>query len=544
VKKGISLIVLVTIIVVMAILSGIVIISTQDSIGIVNINAFAVEIFNVQTEVDKYYYMYKKYPTTVSYELDITTVQDGSLSQFAKETVTDNKISFKVIDLSGLGITDTQFGKGKDNDIYVVSEVTGKVYYVAGVNYENAWYYTLTDNLHTIANMDNINSIVPIKDIKVYDVVFSVSNVDYTNVPVIVELKLPNEATINSITVTNEKSISAETVDGEYKIIKINETSTDNKGNYTITVDYTYNGAQKTAEYEVTNFDDTVPTLSADESKAKGIRTIEVHAQDLESGIKTIKYAEFAVDDVTFFENDGKALNGTQLKLPEDVLYTLYVEDKAGNYAILKQKPYAIYSAEDDSLTFGYTGEILNQGDTYNGKAVTEIYTEFETTSYDTETDVPWNSYRTNVKTVSVEEKISPISTKSWFQNFINCSIFDLEKLNTTNVTDMSYMFSYAGNASDVTNFKIIGTDKWDTSKVTTMYQMFKEAGKNATTWSVGDIRNWNVSKVINMEDMFYAAGQIADYSLYLNAWSVTQVTSYSNFNYGVESKIVAPNFV
>lgn len=53
-----------------------------------------------------------------------------------------------------------------------------------------------------------------------------------------------------------------------------------------------------------------------------------------------------------------------------------------------------------------------------------------------------------NVTTVNIEKEISPTSTVHWFDGVgYNVSTFsaDLEKLNTSHTTNMSYMLSYAG---------------------------------------------------------------------------------------------------
>ena len=119
----------------------------------------------------------------------------------------------------------------------------------------------------------------------------------------------------------------------------------------------------------------------------------------------------------------------------------------------------------------------------------------------------------------------------------------------------MVAMFQFAGTKT--TTFNIGDLTNWDVSNVTNMSGMFGSAGKNATIWNIGNISNWNVSNVTDMANMFSYAGQNATYSLDLStkqvtkedgttytAWDVSNVTSYSGFNTGVESKITAPTWV
>lgn len=546
-KRGVSLVSLAIIIVVMLILTSIVVISGFDTMSATTINTFAVEILNIQTTVDEYYYKYNKYPVGEDITINVSDIAEGSLEQFNAETIIDNNITLKIIDLSLLGINENKFGnKEVEKDVYALSEETGKVYYLIGVRYEENIYYTLTDALFEMVGMTDIanNTMVPTKDTKVYDVVFSPSNVGYTNMPVTVTIRLPKEAVINEIAVTGEKSLSEETVQGAYKYVKVNETSTDKTGNYEIEVNYTYNGANKISKYAVTNYDSTVPTLSITETNSDGMTSVNVTTVDIDSGVKIVKYADEEIEDAAYFKYYGTVLNGSELKLKLDPKYTIYVEDKAGNYNIIKTEEYAIYSVTDNSLTFTRTGEEIIKGGTYNGKEVTEAYTGFEdAAAYTSQTQVPWYNNRENITSVMVEDKIQPTSTAYWFYEFNNCSNLDVTKLDASKTTSMKYMFGYCGNATAVTNFKITGMNNWNTSNVTDMSYVFREAGKNATTWSIGDLSKWDTSKVTNMTNMFNSTGQNATWLLDLSGWKVSLVTLYEGFNEYVTSKVIAPNF-
>ena len=530
-KKGVSLVSLIVVIVVMTIITGVVVIKISDTEELVSFSTFAVEIYDIQNGVDEYYYRHSNYPVKSYYEFDVSTIDYKSISQFDKEEITNNKITFKLVDLGAIGVNNTEYGRGTGLDKYVLSESTGKVYYLNGVEYEDVLYYTLTQEAYDIIGIANNNEFISKDDVRIADVIFTPSTLEYTNVPVIVEVKFPSDAVINNITVGGEKSVSAETIQGLYKIVTVNETSTDKTGNYTIEVNYTYNNVAKTAKYEVTNFDNTVPTLSVTETVSDNITIINVTANDVESGVELVKYVENEIDDVAYFENYGKVLNDTEFRLNANAKYTLYVRDKAGNYKILKTEEYAIYSAIDSSLTFVRTGEVINKGSTYNGKTITEVYTGFEDATYTEQSQVPWYSYRASIKSVAVEEEIQPISTTYWFYECSNCSNLDLTKLNTSKVTSMKYMFAYTGNATTVTSFCITGINEWDTSQVTDMGYLFREAGKNATSWSIGDLSKWNTSKVTLMNRMFGLAGNKASkFDIgNLDNWDTGKVTTMRN---------------
>jgi hypothetical protein len=116
-------------------------------------------------------------------------------------------------------------------------------------------------------------------------------------------------------------------------------------------------------------------------------------------------------------------------------------------------------------------------GDTFNSKTYGEkevlaVYTDFETNIYDGDfiddgwlgySDVPWWDERENVTSVIVEDPINPISTSLWFANFNNCHNFNLTKLDTQGITDMSYMFYGSGvvDASSLTMPTSLETIGW-----------------------------------------------------------------------------------
>ena len=227
----------------------------------------------------------------------------------------------------------------------------------------------------------------------------------------------------------------------------------------------------------------------------------------------------------------------TDLQGTTEVLSTTTFSADTTIYAIYETKTkiaFAVYSADDNSLNFYKRSKAPLVGDTFEGKTATEIYTGFESNSYNSSGQVPWYSKSSTITNVSFVDEINPISTAYWFSNFTLTSNFNVTKLNTSKVTNMSYMFNYAGY--NTTTLSIGDLSSWDTSNVTSMSYMFNSAGYNTTTWSIGDLSSWNTSKVTDMRYMFYSAGRsdttwsIGD----LSSWDTSKVTDMRYMFYDI----------
>ena len=130
----------------------------------------------------------------------------------------------------------------------------------------------------------------------------------------------------------------------------------------------------------------------------------------------------------------------------------------------------------------------------------------------------------TAIKKVIIKDKIVPTNTSYWFTYLTNVTeIEGLENLDTGNVTDMSYMFSYSG----LTSLDLSGLD---TSNVTNMSFMFSGcSGLISLNLSSLDARN-----VTDMSYMFsYCSGLT---SLNLSGFDTRNVTDMSVMFYNCSS--------
>ncbi len=191
-----------------------------------------------------------------------------------------------------------------------------------------------------------------------------------------------------------------------------------------------------------------------------------------------------------------------------------------------KRKPataFAIYSADDSSLTF-YTDRMLpEEGDDYNGKTVTNLYTGFDSSTWTSTSEMVWSAQRTKTKAVVIEESFAeakPVSLAYWFNGFTNATFTGLENIDTGGVTSMAYTFYHCSGLTSGD-----GLAEWDVSNVTTLYSTFR----NCTDLINMDLSKWNTAKVTDMRDMFYSCLELTTIYSDDDVFVTTSVTDGSD---------------
>ena len=126
-------------------------------------------------------------------------------------------------------------------------------------------------------------------------------------------------------------------------------------------------------------------------------------------------------------------------------------------------------------------------------------------------------------------DKVQP-KNKRQLKQLINYAfkhnIYDLNFIDTGEITDMSLLFSHCMHNFDVSS--------WDVSNVTNMGYIFYHC-KNFNC----DLSNWDVSKVKNMNYMFY---NCKNFNCDLSDWDISNMTRWKNIFCGCD-KITIPNW-
>ena len=209
---------------------------------------------------------------------------------------------------------------------------------------------------------------------------------------------------------------------------------------------------------------------------------------------------------------------------PEE-LCANYTSAMAGTWVWeAKELPYAVFDSETGTLSFVRAKEIHDNNTNGTVKSISggeytgRIFTVNESSTGNNRT---WSSIASQVKKVVFVDEIKPKSTASWFYQFSNCTTMDLKKLNMSECTNMSKMFSYCGGLTS------LDLSHFDTSKVTSFEWLFRDCWRLKSL----NVSGWKTSNVKNMILTF--AGLSGLKSLDVNHFDTRNVTDIYNCFYG-----------
>ena len=147
-----------------------------------------------------------------------------------------------------------------------------------------------------------------------------------------------------------------------------------------------------------------------------------------------------------------------------------------------------------------------------HGEIVKE-YPSFEEDGYifDRDQHKPyWYKDAQLITSIEVGSEIQPENLAFWFSDLYYVNTINVSKIDASQVESMAYLFNEIGYYADELTIK--GIDSWDTSNVTDMQYMFRAAGANAKKFELkGGLDDWDTSKVRITVYMFCDAGKQAD---------------------------------
>lgn len=333
-KKGITMVSLAVVVLLLAVFTSLVLYTNSDVLKVTNKTKFAIEILDIQTKTDNYYIENGVYPVGEEIEFDISKLKEEEREQIKGEKIVDEKIKVYILNINELGIKNLLCGNNKsENDVYAVSKITGKIYYLKGVAYNNITYYSAAKELY--ADLYDKLGVQNYKEIRKSDVTFKINSITLGKDPVLVEVFVPSEATDVTVTATNDVNVGGPITEGANRRYSVNTNNVIT--NYDIKVKYTLNGEAKEVSHSIKNVDVTGPVITVKTVANAVTTTIEVTVKDNESAVEKIKYDKGALTK-SYFEKYGKIVENNTITCTETGIYTIYAVDSMGNATIYAQE--------------------------------------------------------------------------------------------------------------------------------------------------------------------------------------------------------------
>ena len=265
--------------------------------------------------------------------------------------------------------------------------------------------------------------------------------------------------------------------------------------------------------------------------------------------VGTIDYSDYQGDDLSYamaYANKSEV----DISIPNDVALNsqyIYNVDKESEYEYNDPRTIAKYTCNAKGVlpTFnsGYTDYRVSEMDNGDGTYTTSIIAD----------DISNLPTTINFKGIKQLQKVYYLNTSAvtdmsfMFNGCSNLTYINADNLVHSGVTTLAYLFATCANlesidvsswdTSNMTNmnrlfascFKlssIIGVDKWDTSKVKDMSLAFSYIAIESL-----DVSNWKTSSVTTMSGMFQSCSSLT--SLDVSGWDTSKVTDMSSMFQG-----------
>ena len=128
----------------------------------------------------------------------------------------------------------------------------------------------------------------------------------------------------------------------------------------------------------------------------------------------------------------------------------------------------------------------------------------------------PWYDKRARVSSVVARDRVAVSNGHGMFGGLLNCRSMDLSKLDVSNATDFSSMFS---RCFSLTSLDVSG---WDVSNASDLSYMFSDCRSLASL----DVSGWDVSNATDLSYMFWDCFSLT--SLDVSGWDVSNATDLS----------------
>ena len=177
-----------------------------------------------------------------------------------------------------------------------------------------------------------------------------------------------------------------------------------------------------------------------------------------------------------------------------------YANPTTGYFTSLSSlTPYAIWCDGNKTLYFAYTKDVINGGDTFDGQAITTLWSgDNQVTNY-TGNAASWSNVLSDVERVVFDQSFIFAKPKNLSSFFYNASklttIKGWEYLNTSEATSMFGMFQ------GCSKLKALDLSSFNTGKVNNMQNMFAGCTLLQAV-IVGD--GWDASTCAETSNMFY----------------------------------------
>lgn len=149
-RTGVTMVSILIILIILSTFASIATISIKNIVKETNVKEFVREYELVKSMTKDYIIRKSGEVDFDKFDWDTSIIADESLTQFNDEPNKGGMIETYIIDLEKIDINKSVYGTGESyisEDIYLMSEETGEIYYRKGFKFDNEIYYKVTDKI-------------------------------------------------------------------------------------------------------------------------------------------------------------------------------------------------------------------------------------------------------------------------------------------------------------------------------------------------------------------------------------------------------------